>query len=108
MQGDQEAIINNTAPDRTSKQNTERVLANYCTEDPDRLVGKEQTLERGCHKKGKSMADKVCEDSHISHRGKSEISRFLHMLDRQKLIILSISSSSDKEQQGFSSPADGG
>ena len=54
------------------------------------------------------MADKVREDSHTSHWGKNKISRFLHMRDRQKLTILSISSSGDKEQQEFSSPADGG
>lgn len=59
----------------------ERVLTNYCMEDPEHLVGKEQILERGCHKKGKSMADQVHEDSHTSNRGKSKISRFLHTLD---------------------------
>ena len=77
-------------------------------EDPDHLGGKEQILQQGCHKKRKSMVDQVHEDSHTSNRGKSKISRFLHTLDRQKRIVLTISSAGDKEQEEFSTPADAG
>ena len=77
-------------------------------EDPDHLVGKEQILERGCHKKGKSMADQVHEDSHTSNMGKSKISRFLRTLDQQKLTVLTTSGAGDKEQEEFSTPTDAG